>query len=65
MSYYLKVTLEAGNGDEVYQSTVFTQNYKDHAQQIKEMQGLFTGVAATVGTKMVEAGNAYIGANKK
>jgi len=60
MAYYLKVSLEAGNGDEVYQTTVFTQNYTDHAQQIKEMATLFPGVAESVGTQMVENGAQYI-----
>lgn len=64
MAYYLKVSLEAGNGDEVYQTTVFTQNYSDHAQQIKEMATLFPGVAATVGTQMVENGAEYLKSKK-
>lgn len=56
MSYYLKITMESGSDEGPYQTTEFTQNYSDHAQQITEMKGLFPEVAAVVGGKMVENG---------
>ena len=65
MAYYLKVTMESGNGSEVYQTTVFQQNYKDHAQQISEMQGLFPAIAEIIGSKMVENGSEYVKSIKK
>ena len=65
MAYYLKITMESGNGNDVYQTTEFTQNYSEHEQQILEMQSLFPDVAALIGGKMVENGTAGIERMKK
>jgi len=59
MSYYIKVTMESGNGDEVYQLTTFQQNYDDHKQQVDEQVPAFRAVAEAVLGEMQKAGEYY------
>lgn len=54
MSRYVKITVEAGNGDAVYQSTVFTQNFETKEQQVAEQVPLFMAVAEAVVKVMSE-----------
>jgi hypothetical protein len=54
MSRYIKVTVEAGNGETVYQSTTFKQNFETKEQQVAEQAPLFKAVAEAVVTVMSE-----------
>lgn len=45
---YIKVVLEAGSGDKVYQRTTFEQLFETKEQQVTEQADLFPSVAATV-----------------
>lgn len=54
MSRYIKITVEAGNGDTVHQSTVFTQNFETKEQQVAEQVPLFLAVADAVVRVMSE-----------
>lgn len=54
MSRYIKITVEAGNGETVHQSTVFTQNFDTKEQQVAEQVPLFLAVADAVVRVMSE-----------
>lgn len=45
---FIRVTLEAGNGDKTYQTTTFTQTFDDREQQVAEQRELFPAVAEAV-----------------
>ena len=56
MSRYIKVTVEAGNDEEVYQRTAFEQFFSSHSMQIEEQLKVFPALAGVVLETMVSAG---------
>jgi len=55
MARYVEVTVKSGNGDVVFQTTTFRQNYETKEQQLAEQVPLFKAVAAAVIQVMEEA----------
>jgi hypothetical protein len=54
MSRYIKITVEAGNGEAVHQQTTFVQNFETKEQQVAEQVPLFLAVADAVVRVMSE-----------
>jgi len=62
--YYIKIVMQAGNGERIYQRTTFEQFYDDSAQQITEQDMTFPAVAETVIGAMKKASEAYLASKK-
>lgn len=58
--YYIKIVMEAGNGQRVYQRTTFEQFYSDGLDQIADQSATFPAVAETVVKSMQTATEAYL-----
>lgn len=56
MGRQIKVTVEARNGEELYQRTTFEQFYNTHELQIQEQLKVFPALAGVVLEAMVKAG---------
>ena len=57
---YIKIQMEAGNGQRVYQRTTFEQFYNDGLDQIADQSATFPSVAATVVAEMQKATDRYL-----